>query len=402
MIPGVVSQGPFSFLPRNVGLDPLDAPDDDDWFGSAVVLSSVDRALRPGLVADADAIFAGACSRVWLLAPACVLSGDNLFGATIVLRSQILSPLLHVAADVFKLPAVAIPGVLQSGRHADDEEVFAPAVLIHGSLRPGLHTALDTLFAPAVAGARTLLPNSVYNAADSFFTPAVRARLAPALVVDGDALFAFSSGKLLAGLMTDGDAFAVPTIGISLATFNTSTNAALSNGNLTATHTTATGSSGARVTTSRNSGKRYFEVTVGATHGASDCIGLLIPGGNYSSIGTAADMTIVYCSFGSGSIWAYSSNTGKNLGGNIIAGDVVGVAVDLTALKIWFRKNNGNWNGDAAANPATGANGISLPSTTWTPFVGFDGAGTASGDNFTANFGQSAFANVAPSGYGNW
>jgi hypothetical protein len=46
----------------------------------------------------------------------------------------------------------------------------------------------------------------------------------------------------------------------------------------------------------------------------------------------------------------------------------VGVAVDLTARLAWIRKNAGNWNADAAANPATGANGVAmLPAVSFAP-----------------------------------
>lgn len=396
MISGVISQGTSL---RRGGLVPSGAYLDVEGIASPVVSGADSQVASSGLCADADVFFTTRFSRGLL--PAFKPDDGSIFAPKLV-QAQILHPALCVAVDVFGLPAIALPGILQVGLHAVDDAILAPTVISHGSLRPALLNALDVFYAPALARAQTLLPNSVYNAADSFFTPAIRARLAPALVVDGDGFFAFGSGKLFAGLATDGDAFAVPTVGTPLVTLNTSTNATLSNGNLTATHTTTTGSSGARCSTGHSTGKFYFEVTVGATHGASDCIGIVDSFGNYSNIGTAADMAIVYCSFGSGGIWSFGSNSGKNLGGNIVAGDVVGVAVDLTNHTGWFRKNGSNWNGDAAANPVTGANPISVPSGSWSPFVGFDGAGTASGDNFTANFGQSAFANPAPSGYGNW
>ena len=190
MIPGIATQGPFSFLRRNVAASPLDVFNDDDVFDSAVILSNVDRALRPNVVADLDTISACASSRVWLLTPLCVVASDSTFAAKIAARSQILSPALHVAADVFKLPAVAIPGILQTSLHRVDDVIFAPFVAVHGSLRPALFTAFDAIYAPAVAGARTLLPTSVYNATDSFFAPVARVTVRPSRVIDNDTIFA--------------------------------------------------------------------------------------------------------------------------------------------------------------------------------------------------------------------
>jgi hypothetical protein len=82
-----------------------------------------------------------------------------------------------------------------------------------------------------------------------------------------------------------------------------------------------------------------------------------------------------------------------------------GMAVDLDAKLIWFRKNAGNWNGSGAANPATGAGGISFAGMNLVaPY--YVGAGAITDvvfpDSVTVNFGATAYANAAPSGFGNW
>jgi hypothetical protein len=178
-------------------------------------------------------------------------------------------------------------------------------------------------------------------------------------------------------------------------------NTVLSNSNLTATHSSTTGSSGARSAINKTNGKYYFEVTVGETRGRFDCVGLMYSGGNFSGIGSAINVTVTYCSFGGGGIWYYSSDTGKNVEGNIVAGDIIGIATDLDNLRTWFRKNGGPWNGDPTADPVVGIGSVGTPSNP-SPFVGFDGVGTAVGDNFTGNFGQLPFTFPAPSGYGIW
>jgi hypothetical protein len=76
-------------------------------------------------------------------------------------------------------------------------------------------------------------------------------------------------------------------------------------------------------------------------------------------------------------------------------GDIVSVAFDATARKIWFAVN-GVFNG----NPAAGTGGQTLPSTTNDYFI-WGGLVVADGPNrVTANFGATAFAHTIPSGFG--
>jgi hypothetical protein len=42
------------------------------------------------------------------------------------------------------------------------------------------------------------------------------------------------------------------------------------------------------------------------------------------------------------------------------AGDIIYVAVDKVNGKVWFKKNSGNWNNNASANPATNTGGIAV------------------------------------------
>ena len=81
---------------------------------------------------------------------------------------------------------------------------------------------------------------------------------------------------------------------------------------------------------------------------------------------------------------------------------VLRFAVDLTARRIWLAQNNGLWNNDGAANPATGANGLVVAAGNYAPAIGFGGAGSVVNDTMTINVGGSVFAYAAPSGFGNW
>jgi hypothetical protein len=187
------------------------------------------------------------------------------------------------------------------------------------------------------------------------------------------------------------------------ATFDSSSvaNVTLSLGDLKATHSNTTGNSGARSASLKTTGQWYFEITINQTNGTQDCLGALISTGSYTNFVTdGTNCLAVYLP--SGTIVSNNLGTGKSLGA-IVAGNVIGVAIDLSARKAWMRKGAGNWNGDAAANPVTGTNGVTLPATvSFAPAVGFGGSFTAINDAMTMNAGQSAFANAAPSGFGGW
>lgn len=396
MIPGITTQGPFKFLPRNVVATPLDVISDDDTFGSANVLSNVDRILGPGFVNDSDAVFACTSSRFLILTPLCVVVADSLFGTMIAARDQLLFPLLHVANDTFKLPAITIPGILQSNRYADDEVIFAPFVLIHGSLRPNLYNVLDTFYAPMVVGARTLLPNSLHVSTDVFYAPIRTTGARSPLVTDADVIYSLITTRPGAAvLVVDVDAIPVSFIGVPVTLDGPIVGSlAMSGGNLTATHTANDTVSGVRSLMIHNSGKYYFEVTITQSVGAYTAVGIGVPGFDYTGMSPG-----VYAG-GGGPIGVNGSSSSYSLSA-FTNGDVIGVAVDLNARLAWFRQNNGNWNGNSIANPSTGVNGVTVPAGSMAPLVRF-ATNSVAGDNLTANFGQAALFAARPTGYGLW
>lgn len=92
---------------------------------------------------------------------------------------------------------------------------------------------------------------------------------------------------------------------------------------------------------------------------------------------------------------------------NYVAGDIIGIAYDPGSKLIWFRVNNGSWNNDGTANPATGVGGIDTNATTslstgavlWPngiyPGITF----STSGGCMTASFDDAEWAYSAPSGF---
>lgn len=81
-------------------------------------------------------------------------------------------------------------------------------------------------------------------------------------------------------------------------------------------------------------------------------------------------------------------------------GDVIGVAFDIGASKIWIRTNTGNWNNAAigSQNPATGTGGISTSTLAAGPYyAAFSDLSAISAT--VVNCGP-GYANTAPSGFG--
>lgn len=162
----------------------------------------------------------------------------------------------------------------------------------------------------------------------------------------------------------------------------------LSNGDLTAT---CTGGSHPRVRAvdGKTSGKYYWEFT--PTDNAS--------GNNVVGVANTSSPIVGYLGYDANS-WGWlgaglSRNNGSN--GPTVStwtnGDVLGIAVDLGAGKIWFAKN-GTWqnSGDPAAG--TGAIWSNLSGTIKPACSIYD-----SNADITANFGASAFTYSAPSGF---
>lgn len=188
---------------------------------------------------------------------------------------------------------------------------------------------------------------------------------------------------------------------ITPATFNgTTTNVTLSNGNLTATHSN-TSDGGTRSASNKSTGKFYFEITIGASNGSLDGIGLIASTKTFSDM--ASLDALVYAlnsSIGStGGIFINGGYSTKHIG-LASAGDVISIAVDMGAGRAWFRRNGGDWNGDPSADPVASTNYVGPFNgtlTSWAPAVDF--SGSASGNNFTANFGATSFTYTVPSGF---
>lgn len=179
-------------------------------------------------------------------------------------------------------------------------------------------------------------------------------------------------------------------------------NLTLSGGNLTVT-SGADSASGfvVRSVTSHASGKYYFEMkSTAASNVGANGIGFVT-----GALNVAVDKDIGIDANGLG----YYANGGIVINNITVAtiqtytlNDVIGVAVNRTNNLIWIRVNNGNWNNNPAANPATGANGISISSLIPAGTIFAAVSLRNSGDVTVANFGATPFANPPPAGFGNY
>jgi hypothetical protein len=172
----------------------------------------------------------------------------------------------------------------------------------------------------------------------------------------------------------------------------------LSNANLTATTTGSATPVGVRATAGFSSGKKYFEATIVTWAGNGSEIGLATASAELFGGAQTGQAVMARGVLSFGGIHINSTYSGSTLGTRA-NGDIIGIAVDLTAGLIWFRVTpSGNWNGSGTANPATAAGGISLGTLSGNTLFPLYG-GAIAGEVTTANFGASAFNGAVPSGF---
>jgi hypothetical protein len=173
-----------------------------------------------------------------------------------------------------------------------------------------------------------------------------------------------------------------------------SANFTLSNGDLTAVSGAGSGGlGGVRGVTGLSSGKYYFEITT--TVCTASAVGVALStntlfGNTNNAAGVNASGAVQVNGVTSGTVSL------PGLGG----GAILCVAVDLIASLIWFRVGaSGSWNAlsGTANNPATGVGGVSISAVAGNLFPWVTTANAA--ENFTANFGATAFSGVVPSGF---
>lgn len=159
---------------------------------------------------------------------------------------------------------------------------------------------------------------------------------------------------------------------------------------------TATGWTSQRSTLGISTGKWYFEglVTGNIVSNGSEKQAMIGVGNSLMSLANYIGVDA--------NGWSYNfdglkiNNGTSSYGTAFTGGDVISVAVDMDAGKIWFAKN-GTW--QASGNPASGTNAAFTNVTgTVIPAIGLGGSNTGN-VSWDMNFGQRPFAYTAPSGF---
>jgi hypothetical protein len=173
---------------------------------------------------------------------------------------------------------------------------------------------------------------------------------------------------------------------------NKSANITLSGGDLTASMSSTSGDNNAFGDITNTTGKFYWEITANSfDSGDTVLVGLAQTG-----ISTSTNLK------GSAGAWLYgndgyerNASTGDNLGA-WSANDIIMIAIDIAAGRIWFGKN-GTW--AQVGDPANGLNAqFNNVSGTVYPCVAHSSGGSKSW-NVTANFGSTAMTYTVPAGF---
>lgn len=167
---------------------------------------------------------------------------------------------------------------------------------------------------------------------------------------------------------------------------------ALSNGDRTATLTNIAAHRLAGVVNDKNYGRQYWEMICDAAGSAAPAVGVCtIAASPTNYLGSDA--------FG----WGYHASGHKAFGGSLTAGfaawttgDVISVAYDWTAQKLWFAKN-GAWQG--SGDPAAGSNEAFAGVTGTSVGAALSMIAAASTAQFTLNAGNAPFAYTVPAGF---
>lgn len=171
-------------------------------------------------------------------------------------------------------------------------------------------------------------------------------------------------------------------------------------GNITAATPNAAAAARSVVTQSAvGGGKYYAEVAVSgdATLGA---IGITAACSSLAALNASGPFNV----------WMQATATATLTGGGtantgigFVSGNVVGIAYDAGASRIWFNKNHGSWGGNGAGDPVAGTNGISITPGTWPMMLFTAQTGTGPGaTTFTLRDYAAAQQYAAPSGYSAW
>jgi hypothetical protein len=176
-----------------------------------------------------------------------------------------------------------------------------------------------------------------------------------------------------------------------------SSNTVLADSNHSATNTTTGGNSGARATTSHNTGKWYLEFSNNVASGFHSRRGFATAAQDLTDYSTAHMFGVT------------EGGGGDSAGSSISAveGVTVQIAIDIDAGKYWFKKvGDSGWVGSAGSPVSVGTSGcdytsiIAAATAIYPAFVTFANSGHLGAT--TINLGDRTFEETPPAGYAAW
>lgn len=297
----------------------------------------------------------------------------------------------------FNVKAILLPGTISETASAHDAITASRALAstIEEAAAAADDPTTGTVFAALVDD-----PASVNDYVNAYLgQPLAEAASASDTVTAG----LFYNPSVVAAITATDTSDATITPAVTATTWNPSdkgANITLSNGNLTLANSGSVAA--VRSTTNKTTGKIYYEVTwTGSNFNFLTSSGCGLATSTASLI-SAAPTNTVFPRISDGTVLRSGSTTGMPTLGAIASGDTVSVAIDMGNHMIWFRKNAGNWNGNAANNPATNTGGVDISAIFASAAAFAYGAASSGVTAGTANFGATSFGFSVPSGFSAW
>jgi len=176
----------------------------------------------------------------------------------------------------------------------------------------------------------------------------------------------------------------------------------LSNASLTATNSVPSAIGGTRSVDKLIAGTCYIEYTLnsfGSNYSGVGFGSLFAPLANgFNNSASQNTGTVGLCQ--DGYVYVNGLRTGVYFSGVLVSGLVIGIAFNIDTGLIWFRIGAGGWwNNTASADPVAGIGGVHVQGLGRGFPLYAMAAVYGSGEQVTANFGNTAFAGAVPSGY---
>lgn len=366
----------------------------DDYINSGTIASIVSAPSSSSLSpSNADLKFSAANTGSGVATPRMMFK--NRSQAWTMNRAGTVSAVSYggtMGSETFSVVSLTRSGTVATGTVSSDLPYnIGESVTIAGAVEGAYNgTVTLTNVTPGVYTAERIIPITITRSGTTATATTVSGphglTTGTAYTIAGANDAAYNGSKTITSTGADTFTYTVTVTGAGTTTLNPadkSANITLSSGDLVATDNLSDGGYyGVRGTVSKTAGKWYWEVTVGSG----------LPSSAAVQIGVAKNTHTLAAFLGSAAGgWGYGNTGGRSnegsstvgWGATFTSGDVIGVALDMDSGKLSFYKN-----GALVGESATGITGTIFPAVS-----------LGVGRSVTMNFGGSAFAHTAPSGF---